>query len=89
MIKSKAVNYKVTVEFGNGKDETIKVRSIFGLRAKVLALASKRGTIFLQAKIVPLSQTGKIVTKKYDALILNKLGDYHYFDKGQRVSLVK
>lgn len=88
MIKIKTHNYNVVVEFGNGKSESFKAQRLSGIFANAKALATAKGTTFIQAKIFPLSQIGKSVTWK-DGLIIDVLGKYHYYDKGEKATLAR
>ena len=88
MKKIKLLNYKTVVEFGNGKSASFKTQGLTGLFDHAKRLARENKTTFLHAKIYPLSYHGKIVVFK-EALLIDPLGKYFYFYRGERMTLVR
>lgn len=84
MYKIKDFNYKVVLEFGNGREETFKVNGLTDLFQTCKDMASKRGTVMFHAKVYPISQRGHIVTKGMP-LLLDTIGTFHYYKKGDRI----
>lgn len=81
-------NYKVIVEFGNGKSDIFKCARLAGIFDRAKQLAQDKKTTYLQAKVFPLTKIGKIVVFK-DALIIDPLGKYSYYHKGEKLALAR
>lgn len=84
MYEIKKHNYKVTLEYGNGHDETFNVIGLTGVFQQCRDKASKKGTTMLHAKVYPISVRGNLVTGR-KILLLDTLGTYHYHEKGDRI----
>ena len=73
-------NYKVVMEFGNGKHRTKRVKRLEGLLRTCRDEADEKGTSFMYARIYPDSELGSMVIQK-GCYMLDKNGLHHYFGK--------
>ena len=72
----KRFNYKIVVEFGNGKEYTFKTERLNKVFLTSKELAEEGNTFFLRAKVFPLSLSAKAIIKE-NSLTVDTLGNYH------------
>jgi hypothetical protein len=88
MYKIKINNYKVVLEYGNGRKTSFKVNGLTGLFLQCKKKAAEKETFMLYAKVSPISKRGKAVTKG-QSLLLDTTGTFHFMLIGDRLPFGK
>ena len=83
-MKKRQYNYKVHVEYGNGKEGTFFINRLTPVLDTVKRMASDRGTSFIQAQIYPQTWVGRAAIRA-DFVQMNTLGNYCWFKNGQKI----